>query len=296
MLSILIPTYNYNIVALVSEIHQQISTTNTPFEIICLDDASTLFVAENQTITQFSNTNYEILSNNVGRSKIRNLLAQKAKYDWLLYLDADVIPKDADFIKRYLPFLNDEIKIVNGGLEYQTEKPEKDKLLRWYYGKEREALSAEKREKSSYISFLTLNFLIHKSLFKEINFNEDIPNMRHEDTLFSYHLMQLQIPIKHINNPIYHLGLDTFEHAMRKEHESLFALKNLLEQHLIEWNYIKISRVFRLLQQLCLVQVVAFFHDKTRVFFLKNLASHQPSLFIFDIYRLGYLCKLYSSN
>jgi glycosyltransferase involved in cell wall biosynthesis len=296
MLSILIPTYNYNIVALVSEIHQQISTTNTPFEIICLDDASTLFVAENQTITQFSNTNYEILSNNVGRSKIRNLLAQKATYDWLLYLDADVIPKDADFIKRYLPFLNDEIKIVNGGLEYQTEKPEKDKLLRWYYGKEREALSAEKREKSSYISFLTLNFLIHKSLFKQINFNEDIPNMRHEDTLFSYHLMQLQIPIKHINNPIYHLGLDTFEHAMRKEHESLFALKNLLEQHLIEWDYIKISRVFRLLQQLCLVQVVAFFHDKTRAFFFKNLGSHQPSLFIFDIYRLGYLCKLYSSN
>ena len=159
MLSILFPTYNYNIVALVSEIHQQISPTNTPFEIICLDDASTLFVAENETINQFSSTHYEILKDNVGRSKIRNLLAQKAKYDWLLYLDADVIPKDADFIKRYLPFLNDEIIIVNGGLEYQTEKPEKDKLLRWNYGKEREALSAEKREKSSYISFLTLNFL-----------------------------------------------------------------------------------------------------------------------------------------
>jgi hypothetical protein len=232
----------------------------------------------------------------LGRSKIRNLLAQKAKYDWLLYLDADVIPKDADFIKRYLPFLNDEIKIVNGGLEYQTEKPEKDKLLRWYYGKEREALSADKREKAPYISFLTLNFLIHKSLFKQISFNEDIPNMRHEDTLFSFNLKQHQIPIKHINNPIYHLGLDTFENAIRKEHESLFALKNLLEQHLIEWDYIKISRIFRLLQQLYLVKVVAFFHGKTSAFFLKNLASHEPSLFIFDIYRLGYLCKLYSRN
>ncbi len=49
MLSILIPTYNYNIVALVSEIHRQISNTEIPFEIICLDDASTVFVAENLT-------------------------------------------------------------------------------------------------------------------------------------------------------------------------------------------------------------------------------------------------------
>jgi glycosyltransferase involved in cell wall biosynthesis len=294
MLSILIPTYNYNIVALVSEIHQQISITKTPFEIICLDDASTLFVAENQTITQFSNTNYEILSNNVGRSKIRNLLAQKATYDWLLYLDADVIPKDADFIKRYLPFLNDEVKIVNGGLEYQTEKPEKDKLLRWYYGKEREALSAEKREKSSYISFLTLNFLMHKSLFKQLSFNEDIPNMRHEDTLFSFHLMQLQIPINHINNPIYHLGLDTFEHAMRKEHESLFALKNLLEQHLITINYTKLSRVNQTIQKYKLGFIVAQLHKLTKSIFLKNLSSQNPSLLLFDLYRLGYFCSIHS--
>ena len=86
MLSILIPTFNHNIVSLVKELHEQAVHEDIVFEIVCLDDASTLFVAENQTITQFSNTHYEILGNNVGRSKIRNLLAQKAKYDWLLYL------------------------------------------------------------------------------------------------------------------------------------------------------------------------------------------------------------------
>ncbi len=117
MLSILIPTYNYNIVALVSEIHRQISNTEIPFEIICLDDASTVFVAENLVVQQLQNTQYQILQTNVGRSKIRNLLAQKAQYDWLLYLDADVMPKHHDFIERYISFLNDEIKIVNGQLD-----------------------------------------------------------------------------------------------------------------------------------------------------------------------------------
>ena len=294
MLSILIPTFNHNIVSLVKELHEQVVHADIVFEIVCLDDASTLFVAENQTITQFSNTHYEILGNNVGRSKIRNLLAQKAKYDWLLYLDADVVPKDADFIKRYLPFLNDEIKIVNGGLEYEPKKPENDKLLRWYYGKEREALSADKREKAPYISFLTLNFLIHKSLFEQVHFNEDIPNLRHEDTLFSYNLMQRQIPIKHINNPIYHLGLDTFENVMRKEHESLFALKNLLDKHLITEEYTKLSRVHQIIRKCKIRFIVTLMHKLTKSIFLKNLSSQKPSLLIFDLYRLGYFCSIHN--
>lgn len=294
MLSILIPTYNYNIVALVTEIHKQISLTNISFEIICLDDASTLFVTENETINQFSSAHYEILKDNVGRSKIRNLLALKAKYDWLLYLDADVVPKDSNFITRYLPFLNEEIKIVNGGLEYEPKKPEKDKLLRWYYGKQREALSADKREKAPYISFLTLNFLIHKSLFKQVHFNEDIPNLRHEDTLFSYNLMHRQIPIKHINNPIYHLGLDTFENAIRKEHESLFALKNLLNQNLITSDYTKLLRVFRTIQKCKLEFIVTWMYKLTKSIFLKNLSSQKPSLIVFDFYRLGYFCSIHN--
>lgn len=296
MLSILIPTYNYNIVALVSEIHKQISSTKIPFEIICLDDASTVFVIENLVVKQLQNTHYQILQTNVGRSKIRNLLAQEAQYDWLLYLDADVMPKHHDFIERYIPFLNDNIKIVNGGLEYEPKKPEKNRLLRWHYGKEREALTYDERERSPYLSFLTLNFLIHKSIFKKIPFDESIPNFRHEDTLFSYHLMQNEIPIKHINNPIYHLGLDTFEDAINKEHESLFALKNLLDQRLIPLDYLKISGILHKLQKAHLISLVAYFHNKTQFFLIKNLASAQPSLFIFDIYRLGYLCKLYRNN
>ena len=149
------------------------------------------------------------------------------------------------------------------------QKPEKEKLLRWYYGKEREALSADKREKAPYISFLTLNFLIHKSLFKQVHFNEDIPNLRHEDTLFSFNLKQLQIPIKHINNPIYHLGLDTFENAIHKEHESLFALKNLIDQNLITSDYTKLLRVFQTIQKCKLGFIITWMYQLTKSIFLK---------------------------
>ncbi len=146
---------------------------------------------------------------------------------------------------------------------------------------------AESNKLDYHYQMLTLN---------QVSFDETIPNLRHEDTLFSYHLKQHEIPIQHIDNPIYHLGLDSFEKAMQKEHESLFALKNLLDQNLIPLDYLKISRILHTLQKAHLITLVAFFHNITRFFLIRNLASAHPSLFIFDIYRLSYLCKLYRNN
>lgn len=292
MLSILIPTYNYNVYNLVSTVQKQVEQTGIEYEIICLDDASNLISLENEKINTLPNSSYKKLERNIGRSKIRNLLAQKAKFDWLLYLDADVLPKKDTFISEYIPYMNNEEKIVNGGLLYREEKPEKEKLLRWVYGKKREALSAEVRQKNPYLSFLTLNFLIHKSVFEEVSFDETIPNFRHEDTLFSYNLMQKNIRIVHIDNPIYHLGLDTFKDAIQKEKESLTALKYLIDNRLISVNYLKISKVFYAIKQYKLQSVISFFYKISQSLFLKNLSSNHPSMFVFDLYRLGYLCSI----
>ena len=282
MLSILIPIYNYNAVPLVKKIKEQAHKTNVLFEIICLNDASSLFLTENQELAQLPCVRYEISDKNQGRSKTRNQLAKRAQYDWLLFLDTDVMPVDEFLIERYLPFLNADKQAVYGGIVYSDNQPEKQKLLRWVYGRSREALTAEQRQKNPYLSFLTLNFLIHKDIFKTVQFNEDIPNMRHEDSLFSYHLKINQVKISHIENPVEHLGLDYFENAIIKEKESLFALKNLLDQNLIDPNYIKIGRVFCTLKKYRLTFLGAFFYHGTRFFFLKNIGSSNPSLFRFS--------------
>ena len=157
MLSILIPTYNYNVYNLVATLYKQLEKTGMIFEIICLDDASTTIFLENEKINSLVHCSYKKLETNIGRSRIRNLLAKKAKYDWLLFLDADVLPKNDDFILKYIEHIHTDEKIVNGGLLYVKEKPEKGKLLRWIYGKNREALTFKVRQKIPYQSFLTLN-------------------------------------------------------------------------------------------------------------------------------------------
>ena len=292
MLSILIPTYNYNIHSLVSELQRQCDHCEVAYEISVIDDASHSFQAENSAINSLKNCSYLVLEKNIGRSAIRNLLAKKATYDWLLFLDADVFPKQPTFISEYLKQTKNEATIINGGIVYQKEKPEKSRVFRWVYGKKREALSYETRNKNPYLSFLTLNFLIHKSIFEKVRFNESIPNLRHEDTLFSFNLMEHQIPIIHTNNPICHLGLDVFEIAIRKENESLVALKYLLDNKILSSDYLKISKAYTTIKNLKLQFLFGFFYAITQSVFLRNLASENPSLFIFDLYRLGYLCQL----
>ncbi len=292
MLSVLIPTYNYNVFELIKTIQEQLEKTGIEYEIICLDDASKELFSENELISGLINCHFSQLETNIGRSKIRNLLAKKAKYDWLLFLDSDVLPKENTFISKYVSYLNEEIKIVNGGLLYKEEKPEQIKLLRWLYGKNRESLSPDERKKSPYLRLLTLNFLIHKSIFDVVSFNETIPNLRHEDTLFSFNLMQKNIKVIHIDNPIYHLGLDPFEKAINKENESLIALKYLIDKQLISPNYVSISKLYIRIKKLKLRFALLYFHKITNKFFIKNLSGSNPSLLVFDLYRLGYLCSI----
>lgn len=294
MLSILIPTYNYNVFPLVKEVSEQCIVEKIAFEIIVLDDASQNFHTENNKINSLNNCSYSILNQNIGRSVIRNLLSTKASFDNLLFLDADVRIISNQFIKNYINFIrsNSNYGVVYGGIVYQESKPNDNQLLRWIYGNKREALSAEKRNENVYISFLTLNFLIKKDVFKTVRFNEDIPNLRYEDLLFSFDLMKNRIPLKHINNQVVHNGIETSEVFMQKTNDSLKGLKFLLSKNYLPADYAKISNVFNLLNQTKLLFLINFIYKMRKNSFEKNLLSNKPSLFIYDIYRLGYFSQL----
>lgn len=295
MLSILIPVFNYNIFTLVKTLYNQVLESNITFEIIVLDDASTTFFDENQNINQFKNCNYSVLEKNIGRSAIRNLLAQKAIYENLLFLDADTIPVHENFISTYISQINTTEKIVYGGILYESKKPQNDQLLRWFYGSEREALAVSERNKNPYISFLTLNFLISKSIFSKVKFNEDIPNLRHEDTLFSFDLMQKQSEIIHIENPVYHLGIENNLLFLKKSKEAVIGLKNLVDSNLIDSNYVKLAHYYEKIKKYYLSVLIALGFQILKPLFVKQLISKKPSLFLFDLYRLGYYCTLKSN-
>ena len=295
MLSILIPTYNYSIVELVRNVHKQAIIAKIPFEIIVIDDCSTNqdIINKNDVIENLAFCSYIKNKKNLGRTATRNSLAKKATYNLLLFLDADVLPKYDDFINRFELNLNSKYKVIYGGVCYDQEKPERELILRWKYGHHRETKSVKERLKEPY-TIVSSSLLINKEVFFENNTSKS--NTYGLDILFSGNLLKNNILVKHIDNPVYHLGLENSTSFLNK---SLEAVKST---YLLENNN-QINKDLRPLQKSYLFlkkwKVDGLFYVFIKLLnkpIKSNLLSNNPSMFLFDIYRLKYFIELKKNN
>lgn len=293
MLSILIPVYNYAVFPLVLEVHKQCIAAGIPFEILCQDDCSSSFIEENQIINQLSYCHLSRNSSNFGRGKNINTLAQKAQFDWLLLLDCDTFPRDSFFIKNYLSFIEKPMApLAFGGIIYHPKKPHTPQLLRWVYGQKREALSCEFRNKKPNSRALTSNLVIRKEIALRHPFPESVSDYGYEDLSFLSNLGQQNITVFHIDNPTFHLNLETSAQFLAKTEIALQNLSLLIQTKTIKPNESKIIATFLWVKKLHLVQLIAWIFQKTKTVTTKNLLSDNPSLLLFDWYKLGYLCLL----
>lgn len=301
MLSILIPIYNYNAVGLVNTLHTQAEKASINFEILLLDDASdnTLSREENSVLKKLSYTKLFELPTKAGRSVARNFLAGQAQYDYLLFLDCDSEPIDDQYIERYISYCKDDSVVVCGGTAYKPTPPPKNSYLRWVYGVRSEVKSAEERNKQSNSRFSTFNFLISKKLFWSIRFNELLKNYGHEDTLFGLELKKRNCIIQHIDNPLYHIGIDTNDVYLEKTRQGVQNLKILLENYSDKDQLINDIRLLRVYTELNKLRITPLFYVIylffKRIMFL-NFKSKHPSLFLFNLYKLNYLCYLKYNN
>lgn len=294
MLSILIPVHNYSVYPLISELQKQCLEINIQFEILCQDDSSNLFTTENQYTNSLENCNFSVNNLNVGRGKNINFLAEKSKFEWLLIMDCDTFPTQSNYIQKYISQINEAEKVVFGGIKYQKEKPSSNQLLRWFYGNARESISVEKRNTNPNGSALTSNILIQKKVFISNKFNDSITKYGYEDLVFLSDLKKKGILVKHIDNPTYHLGLETSEQFLAKTKIALENLKSISENNSIYNSESKILKVYNVLKQLYLTSFISTIFKKTERNLEENLLSKNPSLFLFDLYKLGYYCSIAS--
>ncbi|MFT4698676.1 MAG: glycosyltransferase involved in cell wall biosynthesis [Flavobacteriaceae bacterium] len=291
MISILIPTYNYSIVNLVNTLHQQVSKAAIPFEIIVVDDCSNELniLEQNKNINSLENCQLIENPQNLGRTASRNLLSNKAIYNWLLFMDADVLPKYNDFISRFSLLENQDCQVIYGGVCYEEKRPELDKILRWVYGIKRETKSVKNRIKQPYF-IISQNLLIKKDIFTASNTSN--LNAYGLDILFSNNLLKNNVIVKHIDNPVYHFGL---ENSLTFLDKSLKAVKTtylLEENNQIDKNLRPLQKVFHILKKWKLIGFLRFLTDLFKNPIKSNLLSKNPSMFLFDLYRLRYYIKL----
>ncbi|MCQ2608485.1 MAG: glycosyltransferase [Bacteroidales bacterium] len=291
MISVLIPTYNHSVVTLVSDIEKQCIDTKINFEIIVIDDNSNESTkTENRKIQSYKNVIYKELTQNIGRSKIRNMLGEMATFPTLLFLDCDAGIVSDTFIKNYINKNND--LVVCGGTMYDSKPPTTDKQLRWLYGRKYEMRSAKKRSINPNKSFSAFNFLISKATFLSIKFDESISQYGHEDSVFGFHLWEKGIPITHIDNPLQHLGLDNNQDFIKKTEDSisnLIQLEKKLPQQFK--NEIRLLGLYKKLKKIHGDQICYRIYKKYGNK-LKSALQTKPNILKFNLFKISYFCYL----
>ena len=288
-ISLLIPVFDYDIIALVHSMKDAMGKVPEFYEILIGDDGSSAEYRKKYSSLEAENVKVISSKKNIGRAAIRNRLALEAKGDFLIFIDADVmLPGTAEaYMLKWLPFLNNS-RVICGGTLYHDSKPgDPDKLLRWKYGKWREQKSAAERNKHPHAGFSTFNVLIEKSVFSKIRFNEELKQYGHEDTLLGYQLKKAGINILHIDNGLMLEGQESNRDFLNKTKLGIENLSKLFDKVTDKKSFsetVLMLKIYNKLRLLGLTRVLAAIFIRYRDQMEIRLDSSNISLLLFAFY------------
>ena len=290
MISILIPCFDYNAYPLVSILEKQALMLKIDFEIICIDDGS--FSSKNdlnQKINLLTNSKFIELKKNIGRINNRLLLAEKSQYEWLIFIDVDTLPNEDNFLKNYIDQLNNGTLII-GGCTYK--KPDNENFsLRYKFGKFREEIKSDIRNKNPYKYISSCNFMCKRNVL--IDVLSSINTISYgNDYVFGSLIKKMGIYINHIDNPVMIDNIDENQIFIKKTHDGLDNLISSYNNKIIEKHSISILKAYIILDNLLMKNIFIKITDLFKNLLDRNLHSKDPNLFLFDLYRLNYLCKI----
>jgi glycosyltransferase involved in cell wall biosynthesis len=294
-ISLLIPVCDFDIVALVHSMKGCIGKIPELIEIIIGDDGSSTENRARYKMLEGDGVRVIISEKNIGRAAIRNKLALEARGDFLLFIDADtMIPSTAEAYLHKWTAAMASARVISGGVLYHESPPgDPEKILRWKYGIRREQRKASERNKHPHASFSTFNVLIDRKIFSKLRFNEEIRQYGHEDTLLSYQLKKAGIDILHIDNGLFHEGLESNHEFLEKTKLSLENLSRLYDRVTDKKTFSSIVKILRnynsiRLFRIRLIFVAVFIRFRERMEL--RIDSSDPPLWLFTFYRLCMFC------
>jgi hypothetical protein len=266
----------------------QLSKESFEYEVRCYDDGSSQ-AYKNINVFPNSTVVYKELRNNIGRSAIRNMLAEESIGEYLLFLDCDSGIFSHDFIKQYIKHSKDA-ELILGGTIYPRNLSSSKVSLRWKYGREREMRTAASRNLDPYEGLNLNNTFIRRATFLKYKLDETISTYGHEDTLFGYKLKESKVSVLHIDNAVDHLGLEENKVFLEK---SKVAVRNFYKIAVMGTNGhdTKLYKAFNTLEKWNLVYPFSTLYSVLESLIEKNLLSDNPSLRLFDLFKLNEYVK-----
>ena len=228
------------------------------------------------------------MEKNQGRARIRNRLADEARFEWLLFMDSDAEVISDSFIVDYLK--HTDADVVCGGLCHADTLPSPEVSLRYAYEKRADKKRAACfRAQHPYAQFITFCFMVRASLFHSIRFDDSITEYGHEDTLFGVELERRNANIRHIDNPMRQGGIETNEEFLEKTRA---ALRNLSLMEDSMRNHSSLLRLYNSFSRVRVDGCIARWFARREDWLTVRLMRPTPQLHLFFIYKLGYYCYL----
>lgn len=210
-LSVAIPFHNEDVVPLASELLTQAERFGTTCELLFADDGSAdarwRQALEQRLATAPVAASVLHAPRNLGRGPIRNRLAAAARGEYILLLDADMLPDADDYLARYLALIEQRrIDALVGGRSYHRVRDiTAAQQLYVYFSMRTECLSAAQRALAPARHCLTNNLVVRRSLLIAQPFCEDTVGWGYEDIEWALRLGGTCI--QHIDNAASHFGL-----------------------------------------------------------------------------------------
>lgn len=288
LLSILIPIYNWDIALLLGKLKKEIIEYGLArVEIVCIDDHSTdvdLRGKNKDYILENENTliRYEELDRNIGRAKVRNCLVSSSAGQYVLLLDADVLPDDDNFLRQYISCIQTmKCEVVCGGISYKNRILQgKEYEFYHYFSSKNDALPATLRNRNSWQHLLTSNILVKRQTLLETPFDERFTGHGYEDSEWGIRLAK-KYNVLHIDNTVSHLGLVSKESVYLRMRASISNYCLLAQMHPMEFKTTKIRRVavfFSLFNLTVLIYI-----DKLYCAFYKLCNNNAVLYYVFQI-------------
>lgn len=292
MLSVLIPTFEYDCSDLVTALHQQCESLTQndqlEYEIIVVDDGSkgAVWQTVKATVESLNHCSFIRLEENIGRSRVRNFLAQRAQGERLLFIDSHMSIISTQYIQRYL---TTDADICQGG--YVVEEDDKwDDNLRYRYERRARQLNRKHNDDTeTNHDFHTSNFMVTRQLFLAHPLDESIRRYGYEDVLYGKQLADCGIKVTNIDNPVGFAHFESNSAFVQKTEEAIATLYELRER--ID-GYSRLLTHERRLKRWIIAPLLCNIFFLTRQKMRDNLCGSNPNLRIFDFYKLLLLLSL----